>query len=245
MPKLFVQLTADVFRNVACFRFQLMKQQSVKMRGAAQDVKKGGNGRRTHLSDLEAKPLVKKRKSKRSSEKIAETHRSASLKEAVDDPDAQEPLRLPVEKSNEEIPASNDVQEEPSTEASASSGAVLPKTRYILFVGNLPYGITVAQIRQFFKSQDVTNVRLLTSKGTQQPRGCAFVEFESSKGYVAGLSFHRKLLDGRRIRVERTAGGGGKSASRMEKIKKCNKKLHRTREKFWKVRCERASAETK
>lgn len=86
---------------------------------------------------------------------------------------------------------------------SASATAVKPQNRYILFVGNLPYGATAAAIQKFFKSQgaaahllfvtyntnesllflDVIGVRLLSSKDTKKPRGCAFVEFSSAAGY--------------------------------------------------------------
>ena len=43
------------------------------------------------------------------------------------------------------------------------------------------------------------------------------------------LKLHQSELDGRMINVELTAGGGGKSEGRIEKLKKRNKELHEQR----------------
>lgn len=56
-------------------------------------------------------------------------------------------------------------------------------------------------------------------------KGCGFVEFETSAGLQKALQFHHTMLDGRQINVELTAGGGGNSGERKERIKSKNAEL--------------------
>ena len=78
-------------------------------------------------------------------------------------------------------------------------------------------------------------VRLLTPKAVpngRQPtksKGCAFLEFATKTALQQALKLHQSELDGRMINVELTAGGGGKSEGRIEKLKKRNKELHEQR----------------
>ena len=68
-------------------------------------------------------------------------------------------------------------------------------------------------------------VRLLTHKLTKKSKGCAFLEFTHRNALQQGLKFHHTDLEGRRINVELTAGGGGKSETRLNKVKKRNREL--------------------
>ena len=78
-------------------------------------------------------------------------------------------------------------------------------------------------------------VRLLTPKVTRsggttaasksKSKGCAFLEFSTRHALQAALRLHQSELDGRRINVELTAGGGGKSDARIAKVKARNKNL--------------------
>lgn len=77
---------------------------------------------------------------------------------------------------------------------------------------------------------DIKSVRLLTEKEGGAPRGCGFVEFTSTAGYLVrstlsyflhllfiscsfylslkrGLEYHGQQLDGRKVRVQKSAGG--------------------------------------
>lgn len=80
-------------------------------------------------------------------------------------------------------------------------------------------------------------MRLLTTKAdpkSNQPpksRGIAFLELPSSAAMQACLKLHHSLLQGRRINVELTAGGGGKSEGRQEKIKSRNERVGGQRER--------------
>jgi len=60
-------------------------------------------------------------------------------------------------------------------------------------------------------------------------KGCAFVEFSSPEALQKALRFHHTQFHGRQINVELTAGGGGKSERRKEKIKSKNAGLDKER----------------
>lgn len=55
------------------------------------------------------------------------------------------------------------------------------------------------------------------------------MEFSHRNALQQGLKLHQTELDGRKINVELTAGGGGKSEHRLEKVKKRNRELHEQR----------------
>jgi len=61
----------------------------------------------------------------------------------------------------------------------------------------------------------------------QRPKskGCAFLEFTHRNALQQGLKLHQSMLDGRMVNVELTAGGGGKSESRLKKVRERNKAL--------------------
>lgn len=61
------------------------------------------------------------------------------------------------------------------------------KTRYIAFIGNLPFNATSDDIVESFqkKGLKLSEVRLLTKKGSGESRGCCFVEFPNAKSLQA------------------------------------------------------------
>lgn len=64
-------------------------------------------------------------------------------------------------------------------------------------------------------------------------KGCAFVEFSNAASLQKALRFHHTIFRGRQINVELTAGGGGKSERRKEKIKAKNADLDKERRKIF------------
>ncbi|TDL28224.1 hypothetical protein BD410DRAFT_712974 [Rickenella mellea] len=101
-------------------------------------------------------------------------------------------------------------------------------SRFILFVGNLKYTTSKEAILQHFAACDPPpTVRLLTPKSgsTSKSKGCAFLEFTHRNALQQGLKLHQSELEGRRINVELTAGGGGKSETRINKVKERNRQL--------------------
>ena len=98
------------------------------------------------------------------------------------------------------------------------------KIPYIVFVGQLSYTTTSDMLFNHFQSnlgeevitKEKTKIRLLTDTKTKKSRGMAFVELSSPESMYECLKLHLTHLDGRRINVERTSGGG--RASKKSKI---------------------------
>ncbi|KAG8690943.1 hypothetical protein FRC11_007954 [Ceratobasidium sp. 423] len=114
--------------------------------------------------------------------------------------------------------------------------------RFILFVGNLPYTISKEQILEHFSEcNPAPTIRLLTPKprsGKPQTavqaaksKGCAFLEFSSHSTMQMAIRKHHSELAGRRINVELTAGGGGNSDQRKEKLRTRNQTLNEQRKR--------------
>ncbi|KAJ3507180.1 hypothetical protein NLJ89_g6451 [Agrocybe chaxingu] len=106
------------------------------------------------------------------------------------------------------------------------------KQRFLLFVGNLKYTTSREAIAKHFSACDPPpTIRLLTLKATPgatqnaKSKGCAFLEFTHRNALQQALKLHQSELDGRRINVELTAGGGGKSEVRLAKVRERNKAL--------------------
>ncbi|KAF7562521.1 hypothetical protein G7046_g1597 [Stylonectria norvegica] len=128
--------------------------------------------------------------------------------------------------------------EDASAPAAEDDAASSKADRHIVFVGNLPFSATVATITEHFASLSPVSVRCLRNKDDPNPcRGIAFVEFGKVWHQRTCLDkFHHSMFDdgqspARKINVELTAGGGGKSKVRQEKIKEKNIKLDENRTK--------------
>jgi len=85
-----------------------------------------------------------------------------------------------------------------------------------LYVGNLAYSVTEADLRDAFAGtgHEVAEVKLVLDRDTGRPRGFAFVEMATDAGAQSATeSLNGKELQGRAIAVsearERTGGGGG------------------------------------
>ena len=85
-----------------------------------------------------------------------------------------------------------------------------------LYVGNIPYGTTDANLRELFgqNGREVTDVKIITDRETGQSRGFAFVEMAKAEDATAVVNeLNGSSMGGRSIVVnearERTPGGGG------------------------------------
>ena len=132
--------------------------------------------------------------------------------------------------------------------------------KYIVFVGNMSYDVAADELAKHMEETcgEKPKVRLLTKKAdpalheklsnskkksiakgkARDPsapvsRGCAFVEFTNANSLQKALRFHHTMFRGRQINVELTAGGGGKSERRTEKIKAKNAGLDKERRKLF------------
>ncbi|KAG8868076.1 hypothetical protein FS842_006565 [Serendipita sp. 407] len=108
--------------------------------------------------------------------------------------------------------------------------------KYILFVGNLSYKTSAEAIAEHFSACDPPpTIRRLTNRsksgntGREKFKGCAFLEFSNATGLQTALRLHHSVLDGRKINVELSAGGGGKGEARIKKLKEKNAKLDKHR----------------
>jgi len=84
-----------------------------------------------------------------------------------------------------------------------------------LYVGNLPFETTEAELREMFEQHGPTvSVRVIMDRETGRSRGFAFVEFESDANAESALqALDGKDMGGRALRVneaqDKQRGGGG------------------------------------
>ncbi|XP_048730135.2 uncharacterized protein LOC125647495 [Ostrea edulis] len=113
-----------------------------------------------------------------------------------------------------------------SEESPSPSPSKLLPQKYVLFVGNLPYTITKEQLEEHFrKTGGVKAIRIPKGKGTGMSKGFAYVELKDRISHGIALRLHHTTLAGRKINVEFTSHGNGKSEARKEKLKLKNLKL--------------------
>ena len=84
-----------------------------------------------------------------------------------------------------------------------------------LYVGNLSYGVTEADLREVFaEAGDVVDVKVVLDRDTGRPRGFAFVELGSDGEATKAIeNLNGRELQGRAMNIsearERSGGGGG------------------------------------
>jgi RNA recognition motif-containing protein len=84
-----------------------------------------------------------------------------------------------------------------------------------LYVGNLSYGVTEAELREVFaEAGEVVDVKVVLDRDTGRPRGFAFVELSNDGEATRAIeTMNGRELQGRAMNVsearERTGGGGG------------------------------------
>lgn len=97
---------------------------------------------------------------------------------------------------------------------------------YIVFIGQLAYTTTKEALfahlkeelgKEFKTTPETCRIRLLTDPKTNKSRGMAFLETNDPEMLYATLKLHHTMLDGRRLNVERSAGGG--KETKKEKLK--------------------------
>jgi len=88
-----------------------------------------------------------------------------------------------------------------------------------LYVGNLPFSATEAEVSELFeKHGEVHSVALITDRDTGRPRGFGFVEIDDGAAQAAIDALNGYELNGRALNVnearERPRGGGGGGGGR-------------------------------
>lgn len=71
-----------------------------------------------------------------------------------------------------------------------------------LYVGNLPFSATEADLRQLFEQHgSVSSVSLINDRETGRPRGFGFVEMEPSAAATAIQALNGADMGGRALRI--------------------------------------------
>jgi len=92
-----------------------------------------------------------------------------------------------------------------------------------IYVGNLPYSVTDADLRETFSQYgDVSNVQLISDKFTGESKGFGFVEMDNNSQADAAIkALNGTAMKGRNITVnqakpksDRPSHGGGGGGSR-------------------------------
>ncbi|KAG6073926.1 hypothetical protein E4U16_004329 [Claviceps sp. LM84 group G4] len=175
----------------------------------------------TNTTDEENKTVEKATSAQDRTEESTKTKKKKKEKKEKKDQDEKSTP------TNEETTLADD----PATEKGKPS-------RHIVFVGNLPFSATAASIKAHFATLNPISVRCLKNKDDANPcRGIAFVEFANVWSMRTCLDkFHHTIFEdgvsaGRKINVELTAGGGGSTKFRKDKIREKNVKLDENRAK--------------
>lgn len=183
--------------------------------------------------DRQLEEVVRKAGKKRKREDEVDVGKSGDNSSEVD---ANRKKKKRKAASGDEAQDADAEGEETKKPVKASKADV--KQRFILFIGNLKYTTSKEAVQQHFSSCDPPpDVRLMKpkpsegGKSTAKSKGFAFLEFPSKPGLQQALKLHHSELEGRKINVELTAGGGGKSENRIAKVKERNKELHNQRVK--------------
>ncbi|TVY48119.1 putative RNA-binding protein [Lachnellula occidentalis] len=185
------------------------------------------------------KKSKKERKAERKAKEAAETAAAAngtaakdptSKEEVAGDGDAEEKKS---KKNNRNRAKKRDAAAKGTGEEGEKAAAA---ARFICFIGNLPFSATKESLQKHFASVKPKSVRLLTKKEKPtESKGCAFVEFDGYDHMKTCLKlFHHSMFDdgvspSRKINVELTAGGGGNTQERRQKIEGKNQKLNEQR----------------
>ncbi|THC98031.1 hypothetical protein EYZ11_002457 [Aspergillus tanneri] len=208
--------------------------------------------------DKKDKKEKKEKKDKREDDEI-ETMNNTSKQESFDAMDVDEKPSKETEKPSPETEKGSKKDKKSKKEKKYKTSAIENKeqqqeagqsqrtedeptgkqkpNRFIVFVGNLPYSANAESLKTHFEKNPPVSVRVATEKDKPTKcRGFGFVEFEHYDRMKTCLKlYHHSIFDDgkyppRRINVELTAGGGGKSDHRKSKIEAKNKKLAEERQ---------------
>ncbi|KAF1975452.1 RNA-binding domain-containing protein [Bimuria novae-zelandiae CBS 107.79] len=170
------------------------------------------------------KKAKKDKKDKKAKTPVADDSSEAS---SIDEPAAANGTEVQDKQPNGEASAAAEGEQEAD-----------PNARFIVFIGNLPFTATKEDIEEHFAKLKPFEVRLRTYKDTGKSMGCAFIEFERfDHMQTALMKYHHSIVpdpkrkEGRKINVELSAGGGGNTAARKDKIAAKNEKLAEERQR--------------
>jgi len=87
-----------------------------------------------------------------------------------------------------------------------------------IYVGNLPFNATEAEVRELFAQHgNVLSVKLVTDRETGRPRGFGFVKMDDSGSAAAIAALNGKDFGGRTLRVNEAKAREDRGESRGER----------------------------
>ncbi|KAF5000846.1 hypothetical protein FGRMN_1454 [Fusarium graminum] len=204
----------------------------------AEDTPMAGTEDKPADAPVDAEKAAKKDKKKKDKKDKAKSEETPKQEDVSTDAGPKEEPKKSKKDKKKQNKSANDVPVA-GAEADAADAKTEGKAdRHIVFVGNLPFTATAETIKAHFASLNPVGVRCMSDPKDSKPcRGFAFVEFEKVWHMRTCLDkfHHSEFTDGtsypRRINVELTAGGGGKTKKRQDKIKEKNQKLNENRTK--------------
>lgn len=75
------------------------------------------------------------------------------------------------------------------------------KPPFTAHLGNLQYDCTTADVEDFLKECEVTNVRLVEDKIDHKPKGFGYAEFATLDGLKKALTFSESSFMGRNVKI--------------------------------------------
>ncbi|RDL36064.1 uncharacterized protein BP5553_06676 [Venustampulla echinocandica] len=198
------------------------------------------------MQDDAPRKSKKERKAERKAREAAEAKENTKEAESLDaepsksNGDNNTPAAAAAEKKSKKSNPNREKKKASKTDGAAdgeANGEVKSRaSRFIVFIGNLPFSATTESVRKHFASVKPISVRHLTQKDDPaKSKGCAFIEFDGYDHMKTCLKlFHHSMFDdgisaARKINVELTAGGGGNTKDRKAKIQNKNQKLNEQR----------------
>jgi nucleolar protein 6 len=195
---------------------------------------------------------MKVKPQKRKSEQIAEANDGSTSAEDVQvkgkkaksaKPESKQQIKgskesIAAETARAEIPENEAAEANEAEDAKTSRNdkqkkAQEKKSRYILYVTNIPYDASKEDIIKHFGAlkEKLVSIRMLTDKGTGQFRGTCFIDCADKESFAVALKLHHTKLMDRKIVVEPTVGGGGKGENRMQRLTHKRQKFSEVRKK--------------
>lgn len=171
------------------------------------------------VKDTDGKKKSKKDASrKRKSEKLEESAKSNETK-----PDSKSTQPKSKKRKKDKTDATSGV----TAGEDAASGD--KSHRFILFVGNLPYGATDATIRAHFKKLEPFTLRHRTDPKTGKSKGFAFLEFEKYDRMKTCMKlYHHSMFDPNKTEATvDEAGAGDDEGPAKQKSAKASKAARR------------------
>ena len=154
----------------------------------------------SHTSDVKL-PNTKKRKRNDKSDIHGKSHSTARKSRKGTSTHESEEINSDVTASQ---PNPSDLAKHESTPPPLHANLEKP-SRFIVFVGNLPYNCSTSAVEKHFTKVKPAKVRHITDKDNGTSKGYAFLEFEGYDRMKTCLNtYHGTKVKGRKIRVELT-----------------------------------------